>query len=216
MQTEQHEQPCKVFWPEEFLTSDVPEARVWTYGYDADAIGGLFQANKNSVSQHGQDLAVKLEREIENKVGCLKSCPVRIDADGSASGSCCLRGAQPWWHRCQGCKPIAREQYEASADVLQAIRRSEPTRSRTKLIMFLGTPHRGSSSGGWGGIASNLVSLALRGSNKGIIKTLDVNSEILDNIHEEFTNIADSSRIKVHSFQEARGMSGMKGLHNKV
>jgi len=43
-----------------------------------------------------------------------------------------------------------------------------------------------------------------------------VNSEVLDNIHEEFKTIADQSRIKIHSFQEARGISGMKGLHNKV
>ena len=61
--------PETLFWLEEFLTGDVPDARVWTYGYNADVIGGLFQANnKNSVSQHGRDLAVKLEREIENEV----------------------------------------------------------------------------------------------------------------------------------------------------
>lgn len=58
-----------VFWPEDYLASDIPQARVWTYGYDADVIGGLFQANnKNSISQHGQDLSVKLEREIEDRV----------------------------------------------------------------------------------------------------------------------------------------------------
>ena len=61
--------PAKVFWPDEYLAEDMPEARVWTYGYNADAIGGLFEANnKNSISQHGQDLAVRTEREIENKV----------------------------------------------------------------------------------------------------------------------------------------------------
>jgi hypothetical protein len=60
--------PHRPFWLEEFLTHDIPEARVWTYGYNADVIG-VFQANnKNSVSQHGQDLAVKLEREIGNGV----------------------------------------------------------------------------------------------------------------------------------------------------
>jgi hypothetical protein len=48
---------------------EIPQARVWTYGYNADVIGGLFQANnKNSISQHGQDLEVRLEREIENDV----------------------------------------------------------------------------------------------------------------------------------------------------
>ncbi len=57
-----------VFWPRDYLLEDVSEAEVWTYGYNADVIGGLFQANnQNSVSQHGRDLAVKLEREIENQ-----------------------------------------------------------------------------------------------------------------------------------------------------
>jgi hypothetical protein len=59
----------RLFWPEEFLTQDIPEARVWTYGYEADVIGGLFQANnQNSVSQHGRDLKVRVERDIDNKV----------------------------------------------------------------------------------------------------------------------------------------------------
>ncbi|KAK4031988.1 hypothetical protein C8A01DRAFT_20877, partial [Parachaetomium inaequale] len=44
------ESPNKLFWPDEYLTQDIPEARVWTYGYNADTIGGLLQTNsKNSV-----------------------------------------------------------------------------------------------------------------------------------------------------------------------
>jgi hypothetical protein len=58
-----------VFWPQDYLIEDIPEARVWTYGYNTDVIGGLFQSNdRNSVSQHGIDLVVKIEREIENEV----------------------------------------------------------------------------------------------------------------------------------------------------
>ncbi|KAH6662246.1 Alpha/Beta hydrolase protein [Halenospora varia] len=173
---------AKVFWPNEYLIQDIPEARIWTYGYNADVIGGLFQAdNQNSVSQHGRDLAVRVEREIENED------PI-IFVVHSLGGI------------------IAKD----------AIRRSETCRARTKLIVFLGTPHRGSTYAGWGEIVSNLARLAMQDSNKEIIKTLEVNSEILDNIHEEFKTIVDRSRIKIHSFQEARGISGMKGLHNKV
>ena len=59
----------QVFWPKEFLAKDIPQARVWTYGYDADVISGLFQANnKNSISGHGRDLKTRLERDIDNKV----------------------------------------------------------------------------------------------------------------------------------------------------
>jgi Tetratricopeptide repeat len=36
------ERSAGLFWPDEYLTQDIPEARVWTYGYNADAIGGLF------------------------------------------------------------------------------------------------------------------------------------------------------------------------------
>jgi hypothetical protein len=61
--------PSTAFWPEEYLAVDIPQARVWTYGYNADVIGGLFQANnKNNISQHGRDLSVRLEREIDNAV----------------------------------------------------------------------------------------------------------------------------------------------------
>ena len=59
----------RVFWPRDYLAQDLPQARVWTYGYDAEVIDGVFQANnKNSVSQHGRDLAIKFERDIDNEV----------------------------------------------------------------------------------------------------------------------------------------------------
>lgn len=98
----------------------------------------------------------------------------------------------------------------------QAIHRSEKCREWTKLIIFLGTPHRGSAYVGWGQIASNLARLALQDSNKKILETLEVNNEVLDNIHEEFKTIVFKDGIKIRSFQEARGISGMKGLDEKV
>jgi hypothetical protein len=69
---------------------------------------------------------------------------------------------------------------------------------------------------GWGLVASNLARLALQDSNKGILGTLEVNDEVLDNIHEDFKKITHGTGIKFHSFQEARGIAGMRGLHNKV
>jgi hypothetical protein len=47
----------------------LPHAWVWTYGYNADVIEGLFEAsNKNSIIQHRNDLIAALERDIDNKV----------------------------------------------------------------------------------------------------------------------------------------------------
>ena len=61
-----------------------------------------------------------------------------------------------------------------------------------------------------------MARLVLQDSNKKILETLEVNNEVLDNIQEEFKTIVHKSDLIVHSFQEARGISGMKGLHNKV
>ena len=69
-----------IFWIEDFLPEDLPNARILTYGYNADVIGGLFQANnKNSISQHGRDLKAKLERDLENEVNHL-ACRWKVEA----------------------------------------------------------------------------------------------------------------------------------------
>lgn len=83
-------------------------------------------------------------------------------------------------------------------------------------MIFLGTPHRGSASADWGQIASNIARLALQDSNEKILEALEVNSEILDNIQEDFKTFVHEDGLIVHSFQEGRGISGMKGLHQKV
>ncbi|KAJ6192019.1 hypothetical protein J3E72DRAFT_176595, partial [Bipolaris maydis] len=165
--------PSTVFWPEEYLAVDIPQARVWTYGYNADVVGAFFGAqNRNSISEHGRDLSVKLERQIDNE------------------------------------KPLAFVVHSLGGIVLKdAIRRSETMRDRTKLVIFLGTPHRGSTYADWGQIASNLARLVLHDSNKMILKTLEVNSEVLENIQEEFIKIVHNGDIKIHSFQEARAIT---------
>ncbi|CAK7230088.1 hypothetical protein SCUCBS95973_007455 [Sporothrix curviconia] len=142
-----------LFWPDEFLTKDIPDARIWTYGYDADVLRFYKASNKNTVSQHGNDLALELEREFDNK---------------------------------------------------------------TSAIIFLGTPHRGSDAASWATLASNLAALALCDSNKRLTGALQPNGEVFDNIHTNFVKLVDGSGIRLHSFQEARGMTGVKGLSSKV
>jgi hypothetical protein len=61
-----------------------------------------------------------------------------------------------------------------------------------------------------------LARLTLHDSNKKMLEALEVNSEVLDNIHEEFKTIVFGGGITIHSFQEAQGISGMKGLDEKV
>ncbi|RYP81323.1 hypothetical protein DL769_002052 [Monosporascus sp. CRB-8-3] len=150
-----------VFWPRDYLTEDIPEARVWTYGYNADVVSGMFQAdNQNSVSQHGQDLATHFKRDIENE------------------------GFQG---------PTIFVAHSLGGIIVKDIEHLSVTNE-----------------------VGRLSCLAFQDSNKRIVKALEVNSEVLDNIQDEFLQIAHDASIKVHSFQEARGISGVKGLHEKV
>ncbi|RYO74827.1 hypothetical protein DL764_010710 [Monosporascus ibericus] len=150
-----------VFWPRDYLTEDIPEARVWTYGYNADVVRGMFQAdNQNSVSQHGQDLATHFKRDIENE------------------------GFQ---------EPTIFVAHSLGGIIVKDIEHRSVTNE-----------------------VGCLSCLAFQDSNKRIVKTLEVNSEVLDNIQDEFLQIVHDAGIKIHSFQEARGISGVKGLHGKV
>lgn len=100
--------------------------------------------------------------------------------------------------------------------ISQALHKSRKCRGNTKFIVFLGTPHRGSKYADWGKIVSKIAQLALHDPNERILAALEVNNEVLDNIHEEFKNIVVECGIKMHSFQEAHGISGIKGLNSKV
>ncbi|KAF8243556.1 hypothetical protein K440DRAFT_668537, partial [Wilcoxina mikolae CBS 423.85] len=60
-----------VYWPEDLLCTDFPNARVLTYGYDSH-VSRFFSgpANKNNIYQHGRDLLNSLEairRENPNR-----------------------------------------------------------------------------------------------------------------------------------------------------
>ena len=92
---------------------------------------------------------------------------------------------------------------------------SKECRDRAKLIVFLGTPHRGSDYADWAKIAANLLNVILD-SNKNLVNNLEVNSEVLDSIHERFLCIIREDKVKIHSFYEARGISGFKLFSGKV
>ena len=70
--------PTEVFWPAEQACARLPRARIWTYGYNADVIGGLFEANnQNSIHKHGNDFMVKIERTFKDSVSdasLIRSC----------------------------------------------------------------------------------------------------------------------------------------------
>lgn len=81
-----------VFWPCDFLDHDLPTSRIWTYGYNADVIGMFESNNKNSVTQHGRDFSVQLERDIQNEVRRIIQISPRASTE-PRSGSPYIRGS---------------------------------------------------------------------------------------------------------------------------
>lgn len=47
----------KTFWPQTLLARDLPNARILTFGYDADIVGALKPAGSNTLRDHGKSLA---------------------------------------------------------------------------------------------------------------------------------------------------------------
>jgi hypothetical protein len=50
----------KTFWPQTLLAQDLPNARIFTFGYDANIVSTLNTAGSNTVRDHGKSLASDL------------------------------------------------------------------------------------------------------------------------------------------------------------
>jgi hypothetical protein len=49
-----------VFWPRDLLKDDLPNARIMTFGYDADIVHALTIAGSNTLRDHGKSFAHEL------------------------------------------------------------------------------------------------------------------------------------------------------------
>ncbi|KAH0543097.1 hypothetical protein FGG08_002523 [Glutinoglossum americanum] len=113
-------------------------------------------------------------------------------------------------------------QQERKNDALDNSKRSThqpqylPIYESTKGIIFLGTPHGGSTSTNWGLLASNLTKLALQGPSERVMKGLKPNNELLENLRKAFLQMLEDNNFKIHSFYETKPMLGAYGLRDRV
>ena len=82
--------------------------------------------------------------------------------------------------------------------------------------MFLGTPHRGSNMADWGLVCTRMAAVALIGSNTRILEDLLPDSVFLKIVGDEFSKMLKDNAFKIHSFQEAKAISGLLGFDSKV
>ena len=177
------------YWPQDLLAKEIKNARIMTYGYDTDVIGGLFKgASKNNVTQHGRDLMFELEREVHGEpiVFVAHSLGGILVKEGLHFSKSHMDPRYQQLHRC------------------------------TKHVVFLGVPHRGSEMASMGKVLIRLANAAFQDTNKPIVSSLAVDEELLDRIHDEFLKMVQKEDFTVHSFQEGLGLSGLKGFGGKV
>lgn len=66
----------KVFWPRDLLPKDLPNARILTFGYDADLVkmSSTGKSAKLNFTQHAHDLCITLNRELQDDIPAILCC----------------------------------------------------------------------------------------------------------------------------------------------
>lgn len=178
----------KVFWPRDLIPHILPDARVLTYGYDAQIKRPHEPAASNlSVYDIASDFLVALEAERR----CDPSRPVLFVA-----------------HSLGGI--IVKEMLRRSSDTRLVQAHLTKVFTSTVGIIFLGTPHAGADPRGL------LLKVAERACKAGgftvneqIINSLLPSSERLRELREAFGNIAQEGNMMIHSFQEQYPMESL-------
>jgi len=88
----------------------------------------------------------------------------------------------------------------------------------TKAIMFFGTPHRGSDFSDFGDTLRRIASAVGFDTAKQNVRTLKVDSGILEECHRRFQQLQSHYNLGIYTFQETRGVTGISylGLNRKV
>ena len=90
----------------------------------------------------------------------------------------------------------------------------------TDAILFLGTPHRGSSKAETAEMLRKIVSASGFSTSKGNIRALHFDSSELEGIHERFMKLKENGlcHFEIRTFQEAKGFTGLNyfGLSEKA
>ncbi|KAL4937746.1 hypothetical protein BDV06DRAFT_226681 [Aspergillus oleicola] len=177
-------------WPRDDLPKRLPKnVQILLYGYEADAIGPFQVKSQNTITTHGNNFLVALERRIP------KGTPIIFVAH--SLGGILVKDAL----------------VISKAHVIPKFR---SIHSDTRMVVFMGTPHRGSEMAGLATTMANITKVALQVPNKSLLRGLEKGSEVLDRIHTAFMQLLAKPDFAIHCFQEDRGITLIPGLTGLV
>ncbi|KEF52071.1 uncharacterized protein A1O9_12061, partial [Exophiala aquamarina CBS 119918] len=161
------------FWPRDLLQDDLKNARIVTWGYDASFANAFTYASQESIFGHAETLLndlARLRRGITRPI--LFICH---SLGGLVVKEALIKSAAYKNHR----RHLSLGEIYAS----------------TIGVIFLGTPHRGSSQEALGEVVANVAKLSFRQPNNQLLQTLKPDSHILENQRDQFTTISRSLNI---------------------
>ncbi|KAK1763216.1 hypothetical protein QBC33DRAFT_562996 [Phialemonium atrogriseum] len=166
-----------VFWPRDLLPMQCPQARILVVGYDTVIAKHQFAraANKNSIFTHSKDIVNDLSRSRP------KGRPIIFVAH--SLGGIIVKEVLAM------CSTSSNEEFE---DILMS----------TTRVVFLGTPHRGSSAARIGEIARKAASMLLMDTNARILDSLALRNSDLERCQDIFSSLWYKHNFSVKTFQE--------------
>ncbi|KAI9793032.1 MAG: hypothetical protein M1816_000930 [Peltula sp. TS41687] len=171
-----------VHWPRDLLKNDMADARIMTFGYDADVVNFWTHAAQDGISGYANDLLGSL-------AGCRGDV---IDNRKIVFVAHSLGGLVTQRALC-----ISRESRFAHLRIIETC---------TIGLCFVGTPHHGADLTDWGTIRTNMFNI-VRPANRNIIKLLKRGSEVLGDVQDAFQNVLEkrkeeASKIEIVCFYE--------------
>ncbi|KAL8642926.1 MAG: hypothetical protein Q9226_008450, partial [Calogaya cf. arnoldii] len=184
----------EVFWPYNLLAKNIPEARIITWGYDADVAHFLSPTSANRVKDHAKGLS--------NDLAGLRGSPETstrpiIFVAHSLGGIVCAQ-ALLW------SLPTLFKQSLLQASSVEPDD-AEKLSDHTAALTFMGTPFEGSKTAGWASLFERLSSLTHIGI---LLDHLRSDSHDLKTLGEEFPKWLNSrqspekNRVRVMCFFE--------------
>jgi hypothetical protein len=86
----------------------------------------------------------------------------------------------------------------------------------TRVVIFLGTPHRGSAYANWGLIARDIAISTGFDATATILRDLKIDSVSMEFLRKEFAKMLKEETFDVFTFKEGKGLKGLRSFTAKV
>lgn len=179
----------KVLWPKELLKERFPTARIFSFGYDANAVNLTHRVSTQSITQHANDLLI----ELENVRRETKTQECNIVFVVHSLGGLVV----------QKMLSLSKSSHESHYQCIE---------SSTIGAVFFGTPMLGADLAAWASIGTALSSV-LKQTNRDIVGVLEPDSSMAGSIRLDITNLVatrarTNNPIKIACFYECLPVHG--------